>query len=93
VAPLRLIVNVAPALFVSAETAFAYDDFDAAEAISVPLGFGAGYTFLAGARLVELTGALSFDHFLVPARPNELSLFQPEVFRAVFGVSMYFQAL
>jgi hypothetical protein len=93
VAPLRVTLNVVPALFVSAETAFAYDDFDVPDTVSVPLGFGAGYAFLAGSRLVEFTGSFTWDHFFLPARPNELAAFQPEVFRAAFGASMYFQGL
>ncbi|HEX6274905.1 MAG TPA: hypothetical protein VFZ53_17805 [Polyangiaceae bacterium] len=93
VAPLRVTLNIVPALFVSAESAFAYDDFDVPDTVSVPLGFGAGYSFLAGSRLVEFTGSFTWDHFLLPARPGGLEAFQPEVFRAAFGASMYFQAL
>ena len=93
VAPLRATVNVVPALWLMAETGFAYDDFTVADSLSVPLGFGAGYAHLAGSRLIEFTGSFTWDHFLQPGRPNDRSLVQPEVFRVAFGASMYFQAL
>jgi hypothetical protein len=93
VAPLRVTVNLAASLYVSADTAFAYDDFDVPDSFSVPLGFGTGYAFLAGSRLVEFTGSFTWDHFFMPGTPSDLSAFQPEVFRAAFGASMYFQAL
>jgi hypothetical protein len=71
----------------------AYDDFDVADSVSVPLGFGAGYSLLAGSRLIDLTGSFTWDHFVQPGTPNDRSLVQPEVFRAAFGATMYFQAL
>lgn len=92
-APARLTYNLLPSVFVTADSGLAHDDFDHAETVSVPLGFGAGYTLLAGSRLVEFTASFTWDDFLVPGRPNGMSAFQPAVFRTAFGASMYFQAL
>ena len=93
VVPVRATVQVVRALWLSGETGVAYDDFDVADSVSVPLGFGGGYALLAGSRLVEFTGSFTWDHFLQPGTPNDSSLVEPEVFRVAFGATMYFQAL
>ena len=92
-APVRATLQVARALWLTGETGFAYDDFSVADSLSVPLGFGAGYTLLAGSRLIELTGSFTWDHFVQPGQPDDRSFVQPESFRAAVGASMYFQAL
>jgi len=93
VVPVRATVQVMRALWLTGETGVAYDDFDVAASASVPLGFGAGYSLLAGSRLIDLTGSFTWDHFLQPGTPNDRSLVQPEVFRVAVGATMYFQAL
>jgi hypothetical protein len=59
----------------------------------VPLAFGAGYTALFGSKLLELTGAFSWDHFLRPARPNGTDALDYKSFRVTFGATFSFKAL
>jgi hypothetical protein len=91
--PIRLIWNIVPAFFLSADTGMAYDDLSQDDGAAVPLGFGAGYTLLAGKRLIELTTSFSWDHFLLPGQPNGVSAVQLKSFRVAFGATMSFQAL
>jgi hypothetical protein len=92
-APLRLTFNLLPSLFVTGDTGLAYEDVADGKGLSVPLGFGAGYTWLVGKRLLEFTGSFTWDHFLLPAHPSSVDGFQPRDFRVAFGASLYFQAL
>ena len=91
--PLRVTWNVVPSFFVSADTGVAYDQFDVSDGLTVPLGFGAGYTLLAGSRLIEFTTSFTWDRWFLPSRPNDVSAFQFGVFRVGFGATLYFQAL
>ena len=92
-APVRATFNIVPAFFLLADSGFAYDNLGQADRATVPLGFGAGYVLLAGSRLIELTTSFTWDHWLLPSRPNGASAFQFETFRVAFGGTMYFQAL
>jgi hypothetical protein len=92
-APARATINLLPNVFLQAETGVACDDLSNAETLSVPFGLGAGYTLLAGKRLIDLTASFDWDHLLMPNPAPGLSALQPNVFRAVFGASMSFQAL
>jgi hypothetical protein len=92
-APVRVTLNIVPAFFLSADSGVAYDNLSQADRVTVPLGFGAGYVWLAGSRLIELTSSFTWDHWLLPGRPNGLSAFQFETFRVAFGATLYFQAL
>jgi hypothetical protein len=92
-APVRAIWNVVPAFFLSADSGVAYDNLGQADLATVPLGFGAGYTWLAGSRLIELTTSFTWDHWLLPSRPNDASALQWKTFRVALGASVSFQAL
>jgi len=75
------------------ETGLAYDNLDVSDSLTIPLGFGAGYTWLLGSRLLEFTGSFAWDHWLVPGKPSGASTFQYGSYRVAFGASFYFQAL
>jgi len=92
-APLRLTYNLLPSLFVSADSGLAYEDVADEKGLSVPLGVGAGYSWLVGKRLLEFTSSFTWDRFLLPAHPSSVESFQPRIFRMAFGASLYFQAL
>jgi hypothetical protein len=92
-APVRFTFNVVPAFFLSADSGVAYDNLGQADRATVPLGFGAGYVWLMGSRLIELTSSFTWDHWFLPSRPNGISAFQFETFRIAFGATLYFQAL
>jgi hypothetical protein len=92
-APFRVIWNIVPSVFVTGETGVAYDDLGAPNLLTIPLGFGAGYTLLAGKRLIEFTTSFTWDHWLLPSHPNDLSALQFGAYRVALGASMSFQAL
>ena len=69
-AQLRVILNLVPSFFLTGETGVAYDDLSAPDLLTIPLGFGAGYTLLAGKRLLEFTTSFTWDHWLLPSRPE-----------------------
>jgi hypothetical protein len=92
-APLRVTWNLVPSFFVTAETGIAYDKLNTPDMLTVPLGFGAGYTLLLGSRLLEFSTSFTWDYWLMPSRPNELSVFQFGAFRVALGASLSFQAL
>lgn len=91
--PLRLTWNVLPALFLIAESGLAYENLERSDGLAVPLGFGAGYTVLAGSRLFEITGSWSFDRWLVPEREAGEPSVDWSAFRVQLGASFYFKAL
>ena len=88
-APLRVTWNLLPSFFLTAESGIAYDDLSTPDLLTVPLGFGAGYTLLAGSRLIELTASFSWDHWLRASRPS----FEFDEYRLALGASLSFQAL
>jgi hypothetical protein len=92
-APLRLTWNLLPSFFLTAESGVAYDDLSKPDLLTIPLGFGAGYTVLVGSRLIEVTASFTWDHWLLPGQPNDLSVVQFGMFRLAIGASLYFQAL
>lgn len=92
-APVRVIFNVLPALYVTGETGLVYDDFRASDAWTLPLAFGTGYTALFGSKLLELTGSFSWDQFLRPARQNDTDALDYKSFRVTFGATFSFKAL
>jgi hypothetical protein len=92
-AQLRVIWNLVPSFFLTAETGVAYDDLSAPDMLTFPLGFGAGYTLLAGSRLFEFTASFTWDHWLLPSQERDLSVFQFGAYRVALGASMSFQAL
>jgi len=91
--PLRVTWNLVPTFFLDVESGVAYDDLGASDLLTVPLGFGAGYSLLIGKRLIDFTAAFNWDHWLLPAEPNGLSALQFGAFRVSAGASMSFQAL
>jgi hypothetical protein len=92
-APARAVINVLPTVFLQAETGVAIDDLSTKHTLAVPFGLGAGYSWLVGKRLIELTASFDWDHLLMPNPVPGMSALQPRVFRAAAGASMYFQAL
>jgi hypothetical protein len=92
-APVRVIWNVVPTFFLSADSGVAYDNLSQADRATVPLGFGAGYALLAGSRLVEFTTSFTWDYWLLPSQPNDASAFQFTTFRVALGATFSFQAL
>jgi hypothetical protein len=91
--PLRVTWNLVPSFFVTGESGVAYDELSVPDGLTIPLGFGAGYTLLAGKRLLEFTTSFTWDHWLVPGQPNDMSVLQLRSFRVAFGASLSFQAL
>lgn len=91
--PLRVTWNLVPSFFLTAESGVAYDNLGSPDLLTIPLGFGAGYTLLLGSRLLELTAAFTWDHWLLPQKPSDLSAVQFGVFRVALGASLSFQAL
>jgi hypothetical protein len=92
-APVRVIWNLVPTFFLSADSGVACDDLGQADRTTVPLGFGAGYAWLVGSRLIEFTTSFTWDHWLLPSQPNDASVFQLKTFRVALGATMSFQAL
>ncbi len=92
-APARATLNLLPSVFLQAKAGVAIDDLSSSSTLSVPLGFGAGYTLLFGKRVLELTGSFDWDRLLMPNPNPGLAALQPKLFRATAGASMYFQAL
>jgi hypothetical protein len=92
-APVRVIWNVVPAFFLSADSGVAYDNLAQADRATVPLGFGAGYALLAGSKLIEFTTSFTWDHWLLASRPNDASALQFKTFRVALGATISFQAL
>jgi hypothetical protein len=92
-APLRVTWNLVPSFFVSAESGVAYDNLALKGALEVPLGFGAGYTLLAGSKLIDFTTSFTWDHWLSPAPEQGSAHFEWQAYRIAFGASLYFQAL
>jgi len=92
-APLRVTWNVIPSAFLSAESGLSYDHLAKDGELTVPLGFGAGYSFLAGSKVIDLTASFDWDHWLRPAPEQGSARLAWESFRVAFGGSLYFQAL
>jgi hypothetical protein len=92
-APLRVTCNLVPSFFVSAESGVAYDDLALKGALNVPLGFGAGYSLMAGSKVIDFTTSITWDHWLSPAPEHDSARLDWEAFRIGFGASLYFQAL
>jgi len=92
-APLRATWNPLPSLFISAESAVAYDHLAKRGELTVPLGFGTGYSLLAGSKLIDITASFNWDHWLLPAPEQGSARLQWQAYRIAFGASLYFQAL
>ncbi len=92
-APLRVTWNLVPSFFVSAESGVAYDNLALKGALNVPLGFGVGYTLLAGSKIIDFTS--SFTWITGSHRPPAQGAAELDwhAFRIAFGASLYFQAL
>lgn len=91
--PLRVTWNVVPAVFLDIESGLAYDDLGVSDLLTVPLGFGAGYSLLLGKRLIDFTTSINWDRWLLPGEPDGLSVVQPGAFRVSVGASLSFQAI
>lgn len=92
-APLRVTWNVVPTLFLSLDSGVAYDHLANEGELNVPLGFGAGYSLLAGSRLIDINASFSWDHWLVPVPEQGSPQLTWQAYRIAFGASLYFQAL
>jgi hypothetical protein len=92
-APLRVTWNLVPSFFLSAESGVAYDHLTQRGALEVPLGFGAGYTLLAGSKVIDLATSFTWDHWLLPDPESGAARLDGHAFRIAFGASLYFQAL
>jgi hypothetical protein len=91
--PLRLAWNLVPSVFVTAESGVAYDDLDRPHGLTVPLGFGAGYSRLVGSELLEFTGSFAWDHFLLPAPAPGQPQLRLEDYRVALGATFFFRML
>jgi len=92
-APLRVAWNLVPSFFLSADSGVAYDNLALQGALQVPLGFGAGYSLLAGSKVIDFTASFTWDHWLSPAPAQGSAHFEWQAYRIAFGASLYFQAL
>jgi hypothetical protein len=91
--PVRFTWNVAPSFFLSTDGGVAYDRLATKGGLEVPLGFGAGYSLLAGSKLIDITALFSWDHWLSPAPEHGSAELDWQAYRIAFGASLYFQAL
>src|SRR6478735_2548949 len=91
--PLRLTWSLIPSVFVSLDSGLAYDHLARQGELELPLGLGAGYSLLAGSKLIDITASFTWDHFLVPAPPQGEARVEWQAYRIAFGASLYFQAL
>lgn len=91
--PIRETIQFSPHWFMTAETGIVRTSLVAGEQASIPLGLGAGYTILAGKRIIELTALFQWDDFLLPAGKGGVDVFQPGSYRAAFGIATQMQAL
>ena len=82
-----------PSLFVSVESGVAYDHLAKQGELELPLGFGAGYSLLAGSKLIDINASFTWDHWLLPAPEQGSAELQWQAYRIAFGASLYFQAL
>jgi len=92
-APLRMTWNLLPSVFLSVESGVAYDHLAKKGEFEVPLGFGTGYSLLAGSKLIDINASFTWDHWLLPAPEQGSAQVQWEAYRIAFGASLYFQAL
>jgi len=92
-APLRATWNLVPTFFLSADSGLAYDHLAQKGQLNVPLGFGAGYSLLAGSKVIDITASFNWDHWLVPAPEQGEARLEWQAYRIAFGASLYFQAL
>lgn len=92
-APLRVTWNVLPTWFLSLDSGVAYGHLAREGELTVPLGFGTGYSLLAGSKLIDITASFNWDHWLLPAPEQGSAELQWRAYRVAFGASLYFQAL
>jgi hypothetical protein len=92
-APLRVVWNVVPSFFVSADSGVAYDHLANRGELTVPLGFGIGSSLLTGAKVIDLGATFNWDHWLLPDPAQGSARLEWKAYRIAFGASMYFQAL
>jgi len=92
-APLRVTWNLVPSFFLSADSGVAYDNLARSGALEVPLGLGAGYTWLTGSKVIDFTTSFSWDHWLSPSPEQGSAHLAWQTYRIAFGASLYFQAL
>ncbi|MEI9951977.1 MAG: hypothetical protein WDO74_24080 [Pseudomonadota bacterium] len=92
-APLRVTWSVVPSLFLSADSGVAYDNLALKGALNVPLGFGTGYSLLAGSKVIDITASFTWDHWLWPNPEPGGARFDWQAYRIALGASLYFQAL
>jgi len=91
--PLRVTWNIVPNFFVLTDSGVAYDRLAQQGGLEVPLGFGTGYTMLAGSKVIDFTATFSWDHWLMPAPAQGSAQLHWEAYRVAAGASLYFQAL
>ena len=91
--PLRVTWNVLPSWFLLADSGVAYDRLREQGGLEVPLGFGTGYTMLAGSKVIDFSASFSWDHWLVPAPAQGSAQLHWAAYRVALGASLYFQAL
>jgi hypothetical protein len=92
-APLRVTWNLVPTLFLSVDSGVAYDHLARKGELTVPLGFGTGYSLLAGSKLIDITASFNWDYWLRPAPERGSAQLEWQAYRIAFGASLYFQAL
>ncbi|HET7538385.1 MAG TPA: hypothetical protein VFK05_00890 [Polyangiaceae bacterium] len=92
-APVRVVWNIVPSFFVSADSGVAYDRLAVKGGLTVPLGFGTGYSLLAGSKVFDFSAAFAWDHWLLPNPASGSARLEWQAYRIAFGASMYFQAL
>lgn len=91
--PLWVIWNPFPSVFLSLSSGVADDHLAKTGELTVPLGFGTGYSLLAGSKLIDINAAFSWDHWLLPAPAQGSAEVEWQAYRVAVGASLYFQAL
>lgn len=85
--PVRISWNIKPKIFVGLETALFDPAFSQAHDTVVPLGAFAGYTMVAGSKLIDIGSFFMWDSFMKLNPASGINTFQPSNYRVLLGLN------
>lgn len=91
--PVRATWNLSPHLFLIGSSGFAYDNMASSATAMMPLGAGAGYTFLFGKRLIDLTATFDWEGLLRFSPLPQQQALDPGSYHLALGFTFHSQAL
>ncbi len=91
--PIRYSMSVTPQIFWGVHSGFAEPSFDASNDMSLPLGALLGYTTVFGKRVVDFSGGITWDDFLLVSPPDGVDAIQAGSFRVMLGASFHSLAM